>query len=79
MALFVRVADEQNKTLVPLSDDLALLEIGLDSLCFAIMVARLEDMFGFDPFSTLAATEFPITVGDFIQLYERERPPSHAP
>ena len=31
-------------------DDLVLLDSGLDSLCFAILVARLEDELGVDPF-----------------------------
>jgi acyl carrier protein len=30
---------------------MGLLETGLDSLCFAIIVARLEDELGVDPFS----------------------------
>jgi len=69
-ALFAEVAREQNKTLAPLSDDLGLLETGLDSLCFAIIVARLEDEIGVDPFSTEEEIDFPVTVGDFIRLYE---------
>jgi acyl carrier protein len=68
--LFEQVAKEQDKKLVPLSDDLGLLESGLDSLCFAIIVARLEDMLGLDPFSTDEDIDFPVTVGDFIKLYE---------
>jgi len=69
-ALFAEVAQEQNKTLAPLSDDLGLLETGLDSLCFAIIVARLDDRFGLDPFSIDEEVDFPVTVGDFIRLYE---------
>jgi acyl carrier protein len=68
--LFAEVAKEQNKTLVPLSDDLGLLETGLDSLCFAVIVARLEDRLGLDPFGAEDEIEFPVTVGDFIKLYE---------
>jgi acyl carrier protein len=64
------VAREQNKTLAPLADDLGLLETGLDSLCFAIIVARLEDQLGVDPFSAEEEIDFPVTVGDFIRLYE---------
>ena len=64
------VADEQQKTLAPLTDDLPLLETGLDSLCVAVIVARLEDQLGFDPFSSEEEFEFPVTVGDFIKLYE---------
>lgn len=69
-ALFADVAASQNKKLAPLSDDLGLLETGLDSLCFAILVARLEDEIGVDPFSTGDDIDFPVTVGDFITLYE---------
>jgi acyl carrier protein len=64
-----RVAQEQHKELAPLSDDLVLLDSGLDSLCFAIIVARLEDTLGFDPFSS-DDIRFPVTLGDFIRCYE---------
>jgi len=70
IALFEQVAKEQDKKLAPLSDDLGLLESGLDSLCFAIIVARLEDTMGLDPFSQDEEVEFPVTVGDFIKSYE---------
>jgi len=67
---FQQVAKEQDKNLPALADDLALLDSGLDSLCFAIVVARLEDTLGFDPFSAADDAHFPMTVGEFIQLYE---------
>jgi len=70
IAQFEQVAREQKKTLVPLSDDLVLLDSGLDSLCLAIIVARLEDALGVDPFDADADADFPVTVGDFIRLYE---------
>lgn len=65
-----QVAKDQNKTLRPLTDDLELLESGLDSLCFAILVARLEDKMGVDPFSMSDDVEFPVTLGEFIGVYE---------
>jgi acyl carrier protein len=65
-----QVAAEQNKTLRPLTDDTELLETGLDSLCFAILVARLEDRLGYDPFSMSDDVEFPITLGDFFAAYD---------
>jgi len=67
-----QVAEEQGKTLVPLVEDLPLLESGLDSLCFAIIVARLEDSLGVDPFSVAGAEDahFPVTLGEFISFYE---------
>ena len=69
---FQQVAREQDKLLAPLVDDLPLLESGLDSLCFAIIVARLEDALGVDPFSAAAAEEgpFPVTLGEFVNFYE---------
>jgi acyl carrier protein len=70
ITLFEQVAKEQDKKLAPLSVDLGLLESGLDSLCFAIIVARLEDALGIDPFSTAEDIGFPVTLGDFIKLYE---------
>lgn len=65
-----QVAKDQSKTLRPLTDDLELLESGLDSLCFAILVARLEDKLGVDPFSVSDNIEFPVTLGEFIGVYE---------
>lgn len=70
LAEFERVAREQDKTLAPLSDDLVLLESGLDSLCLAIIVAHLEDGLGVDPFSAADDADFPVTLGDFIRFYE---------
>jgi hypothetical protein len=69
-SLFQQVAAEQGKRLSPLDDDLSLLESGLDSLCFAIIVARLEDELGVDPFTASDEVYFPITFGDFVKLYE---------
>jgi acyl carrier protein len=65
------VAAQQNKALAPLKDDLILLDCGLDSLCFAILVARLEDELGYDPFSTDDDVYFPTTFGDFVRFYDR--------
>jgi acyl carrier protein len=67
---FESVAREQNQELPPLADDLVLLESGLDSLCFAVIVARLEDELGFDPFTVSEDLEFPVTFGDFVRFYE---------
>jgi acyl carrier protein len=67
---FKQVANEQSKRLAPLTDDLPLLESGLDSLCFAIIVARLEDTLGIDPLSASEDALFPVTVGDFVAFYE---------
>jgi hypothetical protein len=66
-----RVARDQGTPLAPLSDDLALLDSGLDSLGFALVVAGLEDRLGEDPFATADDVVFPVTFGDFVRFYER--------
>jgi acyl carrier protein len=66
----VRIAQQQKKTLAPLTDDLPLLESGLDSLCVAVLVASLDDSLGVDPFDHDGDISFPVTLGDFIALYE---------
>ena len=66
--MFQEVAREQQRRLTTLTDDLKLLDSGLDSLSFALIVARLEDALGYDPFET--AESFPVTFGDFVRLYE---------
>jgi hypothetical protein len=38
---FKQVATEQDKRLAPLTDNVELLNTGLDSFCFAILVSRL--------------------------------------
>lgn len=65
-----RVAREHGKTLGQLNDDVALLDSGLDSLGLAVLVARLEDRLGLDPFTTSDDVQFPVTVGDFVKAYE---------
>jgi len=65
-----QVAQEQKKRLPPLTDGLELLNSGLDSLCFAILVSRLEDSLGLDPFTASEDAPFPVTFGDFVNLYE---------
>ena len=67
---FKQVAQEQGKRLAPLTDDLQLLNSGLDSLCLAILVIRLGDALGVDPFTASEDTLFPVTFGDFVSFYE---------
>lgn len=67
---FAQVAQEQGNRLVPLTDSLELLDSGLDSLCFAIIVARLEGALGVDPFTSSEDAIFPRTFGEFVRFYE---------
>ena len=74
LAEFEKVAREQGKAIVPLTDSTLLLDSGLDSLCFAIIVARLEDTLGMDPFQTVYEQNFPVTIGAFVKLYAERSP-----
>ena len=67
---FGQVAREQGKRLAPLTDRLELLNSGLDSLCFAVIVTRLEQALGTDPFSDSEEVNFPVTFGEFVRFYE---------
>ncbi|ACL61488.1 phosphopantetheine-binding protein [Methylobacterium nodulans] len=70
LAQMKQIAEEQQRKLAPLDDQTALTETGLDSLCFAILVARLEAELNIDPFTMAEEITFPVTVGEFIALYE---------
>jgi acyl carrier protein len=70
IAAIQEIAAEQQVTLPPLEDGLSLHETGFDSLAFAILVARLEDDLGIDPFTISEDASFPLTIGDFVRAYE---------
>ncbi len=65
-----QVALEHGRTLVSLTDEVKLLESGMDSLSLATLVIKLADYLGIDPFKSDSAIEFPVTFGDFVRLYE---------
>lgn len=67
---FTEVARENDRRLVSLTDDVELLNSGLDSLCFAVIVVRLEEALGVDPFSASEDIVFPVTFGEFVRFYE---------
>lgn len=57
-----------------LADSTALLESGLDSLGFAILVARLEETLGYDPFTLMEEPVYPRDLGEFVAIYARYAP-----
>lgn len=67
---FRRTAFDQERKMAPLTNELVLLDSGLDSLCFALIVTQLEDDLGVDPFSDLDDGFFPVTFAEFVKLYE---------
>ena len=73
---FSRVFSEQTEgaSLPELNDDLVLLESGLDSMGFAVLVVELEEILGFDPFSISEDAFYPSTFGEFVSFYEDNKP-----
>ena len=65
-----QIAGDHEITLPTLTDDSVFEALGLHSLEMAILVARLEDALGRDPFAE--RDDFPhiVTLGDFVRLYE---------
>ena len=67
-----QIASEQGVSLVsPLKDDTVLLQSGLDSLCFAILVARLEEELGYDPFVLMEEPVYPRTLSELTDIYQK--------
>ena len=72
LQLIKEVAENIDCKLVEdIDDDTVLLESGLDSLGFAILVARLEEELGRDPFTETDNVIYPRTLGEFVAIYER--------
>lgn len=61
--------EEDDKHVPVIEDDTVLLEIGLDSLGFAVLVTRLEDSLGHDPFTEMDDPVYPRTLGEFVNVY----------
>jgi len=62
------------KAISALEDGSVLLESGLDSLGFAVLVVRLEETLGYDPFVLMSEPVYPRTFGEFLDIYERFQP-----
>ena len=72
LQLMAEIAENTDCTLADgIDDHTVLLESGLDSLGFAILVARLEEELGRDPFTEMEEVIYPRTLGEFIAIYEQ--------
>jgi acyl carrier protein len=54
-----------------INSDTLLLECGLDSLGYAMLVAQLEEDLGYDPFTELALDTYPSTFAEFLAMYQQ--------
>ena len=74
VSVLQETADMRGTGICELTDATVLLESGLDSLGFAILVARLEEELGYDPFVLMDVPVYPRTLGEFIAFYQRYAP-----
>ena len=67
-----QVAELSDCQLVPnIESETLLLECGLDSLGYAMLVAQLEEDLGFDPFTELQIDVYPNTFAEFLAIYQQ--------
>ena len=57
-----------------LENETILLETGFDSMAFAVLVARLDDELGFDPFTMVEEPVYPPTFAEFVTFYAQCAP-----
>lgn len=75
IAAIMETADTRGTDIIGvLADDTILLESGLDSLGFAILVARLEENLGYDPFVLMDEPVYPRTLAEFVGIYQQFSP-----
>lgn len=65
-----RLLVEEDSDRTTVADDDSLVDLGLDSLALAVLITRLEDALGCDPFLAIEQGAPPRTVGDLVVLYE---------
>lgn len=75
-AAVIEVFEERcpDKAIPNLEAHTILLETGLDSLGFAVLIVELEDMLGYDPFAEAEEAYYPQTFGEFVDYYFRKQP-----
>jgi acyl carrier protein len=71
----VVVLKESGGEVPAITDSSALMRggLGLDSMDFAVLVVRLEQRLGCDPFNSAELEQFPTTVGELTSLYDKTR------
>ncbi len=74
-ALFNEMWREDREDEPPvLENETILLETGFDSMAFAVLVARLDDELGFDPFTMVEEPVYPQTFAEFVTFYAQCAP-----
>ena len=70
---YKKVFKKQNKESSPpkIKDSTLIIDTGIDSLGFAILVTNLEEELNYDPFTLSTEAFYPQTMGEFIKFYEK--------
>lgn len=71
--IFLSILEQTDQvlTVAKLEEDTILLDSGLDSLGFVILVSVLEEELGFDPFSIMDEPIYPDTFGELVEIYQK--------
>ena len=69
--VYQEVYSSQNKgvSAPDIKNETVLLDSGLDSLGHAILITRLEEKLGYDPFSISTEAYYPRTFGELVEFY----------
>ena len=76
LTVYKEVYSSQNKgeSAPKIKSDTVLLDSGLDSLGHAILITRLEEVLGYDPFSISTEAYYPRTFGELVEFYRANIP-----
>ena len=73
--IFYEMLEQNDIKKIPLDEQTILLETGLDSLGFAILVSKLEEELLYDPFQIMEEAFYPKTWGELLEVYKKYKPP----
>lgn len=66
-----RLLTEDDKPVPAIGPDDGLIDLGLDSLSFAVVITRLEEILGHEPLDLIESGEYPRTVRELVAVYTR--------
>ena len=76
LSVYKEVYSSQNKgkSAPEIKNETVLLDSGLDSLGHAILITRLEEALGYDPFTISSEAYYPRTFGELVEFYRSNKP-----
>jgi acyl carrier protein len=69
----IELLEEDEKEIPDFQDETILLDSGLDSLGFAVLVTVLDEELGFDPFTESEDPIYPTTLEEFVTIYKNHQ------